>query len=169
MDMSLNIDKTVFVADGARIIGDVTIGEDSSVWFNAVIRGDEYPITIGKRSNVQDGAVLHVGEGYSCTVGDEVSIGHGAIVHGCEVGDGTLIGMGATILNGAKIGKNCIIGAGALVTEGKVIPDNSVVMGVPGKIVREMKESDLESRRKNIDVYVNAGREYLAGKYEVKQ
>ena len=163
----MKIDKTAFIAPGAKVIGDVTIGEGSSIWFNAVVRGDEYPITIGRHSNVQDNAVLHVGEGFSCTVGDEVSIGHGAIVHGCEVGDGTLIGMGATILNGAKIGKNCIIGAGALVSENKVIPDNSVVIGIPGKVVREMTEADLESRRKNIDVYVNAAQEYLDGKYEI--
>lgn len=163
----MNIDKTAFIAPGAKVIGDVTIGEGSSVWFNAVVRGDEYPITIGRHSNVQDNAVLHVGEGFSCTVGDEVSIGHGAIVHGCEVGDGTLIGMGATILNGAKIGKNCIIGAGALVSENKVIPDNSVVIGIPGKVVREMTEADFESRRRNIDVYVNAAQEYLDGKYEI--
>ena len=157
----MNIGKDVFIAEGARVIGDVTIGEGSSVWFNAVVRGDEYPIKIGRHSNVQDNAVLHVGEGFSCTVGDEVSIGHGAIVHGCEVGDGTLIGMGAMVLNGAKIGKNCIIGAGALVSENKVIPDNSVVIGVPGKVVREMTEADFESRRRNIDVYVNAAKEYL--------
>ena len=163
----MNIDKSAFIAPGARIIGDVTIGEGSSVWFNAVVRGDEYPIRIGRHSNVQDNAVLHVGEGYSCTVGDEVSIGHGAIVHGCEVGDGTLIGMGAIILNGAKIGRNCIIGAGALVSENKVIPDNSVVIGVPGKIVREMGEQDFASRRRNIDVYVKAAQEYLNGKYEI--
>ena len=163
----MNIDKTVFVAKGAKIIGDVTIGEGSSIWFNAVVRGDEYPVTIGKNSNVQDNAVIHVGEGFSCTVGDEVSIGHGAIVHGCEVGDGTLIGMGATILNGAKIGKNCIIGAGALVSENKVIPDNSVVIGVPGKVVREMTEDDLASRRRNIEVYKNSAVEYLEGKYEI--
>ncbi len=162
----MNIDNSVFIAEGARVIGDVTIGQGSSIWFNAVVRGDEYPIRIGKNSNVQDNAVLHVGEGFSCTVGDEVSIGHGAIVHGCEVGDGTLIGMGAIVLNGAKIGKNCIIGAGALITEGKVIPDNSVVMGVPGKVVREMKEADFESRKRNISVYVNAAKEYLNGKYD---
>ena len=102
----LNIDKNVFIADGAKIVGDVTIGEGSSIWFNAVVRGDEFPIKIGKNSNVQDNAVLHVGEGFSCTVGDEVSIGHGAIVHGCEVGDGTLIGMGAMVLNGAFIQKS---------------------------------------------------------------
>ena len=163
----MNIDNSVFIAEGARVIGDVTIGQGSSIWFNAVVRGDEYPIRIGKNSNVQDNAVLHVGEGFSCTVGDEVSIGPGAIVHGCEAGDGTLIGMGATILNGAKIGKNCIIGAGALVSENKEIPDNSVVIGIPGKVIREMKEADFESRRRNIAVYVNAAHEYLDKKYEI--
>jgi len=162
----MKIAENVFIADGAKIIGDVTIGEEASVWFNAVIRGDEYPIAIGKRSNVQDGAVLHVGGGFSCTIGDDVSIGHGAIVHGCEVGDGTLIGMGATILNGAKIGKYCIIGAGALVTEGKEIPDHSVVMGVPGKVVRQMTEADIEGRRKNVQIYVDSAKKYLEGAYE---
>ena len=163
----ISIDETAFIAEGARIIGDVTIGEGSSVWFNAVVRGDEYPITIGRHSNIQDNAVVHVGEGFSCTIGDEVSIGHGAIVHGCEVGDGTLIGMGAIILNGAKIGKSCIIGAGALISEGKEIPDNSVVIGVPGKVVRQMREEDFESRRRNIAVYVKAAREYREGKFGV--
>ncbi|MBE5906657.1 MAG: gamma carbonic anhydrase family protein [Lachnospiraceae bacterium] len=161
----MNISENVFIADGAKIIGDVTINEDASVWFNAVIRGDEHPITIGKRSNIQDNAVVHVGAGYSCHIGDDVSIGHGAIVHGCEIGDGTLIGMGATILNGAKIGKYCIVGANALITEGKVIPDYSVVMGVPGKIVRQMTEADIEGRHKNVEVYVKAAKEYLGGKY----
>ena len=163
----MKIGDNTFIAPGAKVIGDVTIGSDSSVWFNAVVRGDEYPIKIGNKSNIQDNAVVHVGEGYSCTIGDEVSVGHGAIVHGCEVGDGTLIGMGATILNGAKIGKNCIIGAGALVSENKEIPDNSVVIGIPGKVIREMKEADFESRRRNIAVYVNAAHEYLNKKYEI--
>lgn len=163
----MKIAENVFVAEGAKIIGDVTIEEGASVWFNAVIRGDEYPITIGKNTNVQDNAVLHVGGGYSCSLGDNVSIGHGAIVHGCEVGEGTLVGMGATILNGARIGKYCIIGAGALVTEGKEIPDYSVVMGVPGKIVRQMTEADIEGRHKNVEVYVNSAKKYLEGTYEI--
>lgn len=163
----MKIAENVFIADGAKIIGDVTISEGASVWFNAVIRGDEHPITIGKNSNVQDNAVLHVGAGFSCTIGDNVSIGHGAIVHGCEVGDGTLIGMGSTILNGAKIGKNCIIGAGALVTEGKQIPDNSVVMGIPGKVVRQMTDADLTERRRNVQVYVDSAKKYLDGAYEI--
>ncbi|SFQ46637.1 Carbonic anhydrase or acetyltransferase, isoleucine patch superfamily [Lachnospiraceae bacterium XBB1006] len=164
----MNIHESAFIASGAKIIGDVTIHEMASVWFNAVIRADEYPITIGKNSNVQDNAVLHVGGGFSCTIGDNVSIGHGAIVHGCEVGDGTLIGMGATVLNGAKIGKNCIIGAGALVTENKVIPDGSVVVGVPGKIVRQMTEEDLKSRRENVAVYVHAAQKYKQGVYDIQ-
>ena len=120
-----NIDKSVYVATGAIITGDVTIAEDCSIWYNAVIRGDEYPITIGSRSNIQDNAVVHVGAGHSCIIGQNVTVGHGAIVHGCTVGDDTLIGMGAIILNGARIGKNCIIGAGALVSEGKEIPDRT--------------------------------------------
>lgn len=153
-----NIDKSVYVATGAIITGDVTIAEDCSIWYNAVIRGDEYPITIGSRSNIQDNAVVHVGAGHSCIIGHNVTVGHGAIVHGCTVGDDTLIGMGAIILNGARIGKNCIIGAGALVSEGKEIPDGSVVLGVPGKIVRQVNEHDMESHSKNVALYVEEGR-----------
>lgn len=130
-----------FVAPGAQVIGNVVIGEMASVWFAAVIRGDNEPIVIGSGSNVQDGCVFHVDPGFPLTLGENVTVGHQAILHGCSVGDGSLIGMGATVLNGARIGRGCLIGAGALVTEGKEIPDGSLVMGQPGRIVRTLDEA----------------------------
>ncbi len=157
------IAQGVFVAPGAAIAGDVTIGEQCSVWYNATIRADDEPIVIGQRTNVQDNAVLHVDFDYPLVIGDGVTIGHGAIVHGCTVGDNTLIGMGAIILNGAKIGNNCIIGAGALVTQNKEIPDGSLVMGTPGKIVRELDEKAIESIRVNGEAYLQTMKEYQEG------
>jgi carbonic anhydrase/acetyltransferase-like protein (isoleucine patch superfamily) len=132
-----------FIAPNAAVIGDVTLERDASVWFGATLRGDNEPILIGEGSNVQDGSVLHTDPGFPITLGKNVSIGHMVMVHGCSIGDGTLIGIGSVILNGAKIGKNCLIGANTLITEGKEIPDGSVVMGSPGKIVREATERDL--------------------------
>ncbi|MCR5641134.1 MAG: gamma carbonic anhydrase family protein [Lachnospiraceae bacterium] len=154
----MKLADSVYIATGAIVCGDVEIGEDVGVWYNAVIRGDEYPITIGDRTNVQDGAILHVGNGHPCHVGCDVTIGHGAIVHGCTVGDGSLIGMGATILNGANIGKGCIIAAGALVTEGMDVPDGMMVMGVPGKIVRAVPKEQQEYMKRNIQLYVEEAR-----------
>ena len=130
------INESCYIAPGAVVIGDVRFGDRCSVWFNAVIRGDNDSIVIGDGSNVQDGSVLHVDEGFPLSIGRNVTIGHKAMLHGCTIGEGSLIGMGATILNGAVIGKGCLIGAGALITEGKVIPDASLVMGAPGKVVR---------------------------------
>lgn len=127
-----------YIAPGAQVIGQVTLGDMASVWFNAVLRGDSEPIVVGNGSNVQDGCIFHVDPGFPLTLGQNVTVGHGAIVHGCTVGDGSLIGMGATILNGARIGKGCLIGAGALVTEGKEIPDGAMVIGQPGKVVRTL-------------------------------
>ncbi|MCR4675039.1 MAG: gamma carbonic anhydrase family protein [Lachnospiraceae bacterium] len=146
--------ELVFIADGAKIIGDVTLNEGVSVWYNAVLRGDDHPIVIGKNTNIQDGAVLHVGMGHSCLIGENVSIGHGAIVHGCSVSDNTVIGMGAIIMNGAKVGKNCIIGAGALVTEGMEIPDNTVAIGAPAKKQRPITKDELEHNIWNSFHYV---------------
>ncbi len=154
-----NIHPEVFVAPSADIVGDVTIGKGCGVWYHATIRGDEQPITIGENTNVQDNAVLHVGDGYGCHVGSCVTIGHSAIVHGCTVGDNTVIGMGAIIMNGAVVGNNCTIGAGALVTERKVIPDGSLVMGVPGKVVRAMEEKDFDWNRRNAMMYVEEAME----------
>ncbi|MBQ9437160.1 MAG: gamma carbonic anhydrase family protein [Lachnospiraceae bacterium] len=153
------IDPSVFVAPSADILGDVKIGANCGIWYHATIRGDEYPITIGENTNVQDNAVLHVGDGNECHVGNNVTIGHSAIVHGCTVGDNTVIGMGAIIMNGAVVGKNCTIGAGALVTEHKVIPDGSLVMGVPGKVVRTMEEKDFAWNKRNAAMYVQEAKE----------
>ena len=127
-----------WVAENATVIGRVEIGEDASVWFNSVLRGDNEPIVVGARANIQDGCVLHTDIGFPLVIGDEATIGHMVMLHGCTIGRGTLIGIGAIVLNGAKIGKNCLIGANCLITEGKEIPDNSLVMGAPGKVVREL-------------------------------
>lgn len=150
-----------YVAKEAVIKGDVTMGENVSVWYNATVRGDAYPIVIGDGTNVQDNAVLHVGEGYSLTIGNNVTIGHGAIVHGCEVGDDTIIGMGAIILNGAKVGRRCIIGAGALVTQGTVIPDGAMAFGNPAKVFRMLSEEEQQKTCYNAIVYVDEAKGQL--------
>ncbi|MCU0881657.1 MAG: gamma carbonic anhydrase family protein [Hyphomonadaceae bacterium] len=130
-----------WIAPGAVVIGNVTLHENASVWFNAVVRGDVEAITIGENSNIQDGAILHADRGIPLVVGAGVTVGHLAMLHGCTIGDNSLIGIGAVILNGAKIGRNCIIGAKALIAEGKEIPDNSMVVGAPGRIIREVSEA----------------------------
>ncbi len=129
-----------FVADNAAVVGKVLLKHNASVWFNAVLRGDNELITVGEGSNVQDGAVLHTDPGYPLDIGPHVTIGHKVMLHGCQIGEGSLIGINAVVLNGAKIGKNCIIGANALITEGKVIPDNSMVLGSPGKVVKTLSD-----------------------------
>ncbi|HVL02404.1 MAG TPA: gamma carbonic anhydrase family protein, partial [Dongiaceae bacterium] len=131
-----------FIADNATVIGSVIIEQDVSIWFNVVVRGDNDPIHIGEGTNIQDGTVLHTDAGIPLTIGKHVTVGHQAMLHGCEIGDNSLIGINAVVLNRAKIGKNCIIGANALIPEGKVIPDNSMVMGSPGKVVREISEQN---------------------------
>ncbi len=135
---SLPEDGRSWIAPGAHVIGDVALGEDVGVWFNASIRGDRAPIRVGARTNVQEGAVLHADPGFPLTIGEGVTIGHRAIVHGCTVGDNSLIGMGAIVLNGARIGANCLVGAGALVTEGKSFPDGSLIVGSPARAVRQL-------------------------------
>ena len=127
-----------WIAPTAAVMGNVILKQNASVWFGAILRGDNDPILIGENSNIQDGSVLHTDAGSPLTIGRDVTVGHMVMLHGCTIGDNSLIGMGATVLNGAKIGKNCLIGAGALITENKVIPDGSLVMGVPGKVVREL-------------------------------
>lgn len=127
-----------WVADSAQVMGRVEMGEDSSVWFGSVLRGDSEQIRIGKRTNVQDGSVLHADPGVPLLLGDDVTIGHKVMLHGCIVGDGSLIGIGAVVLNGAKIGKGCLVGAGSLVTEGKEFPDGSMILGSPAKAVRQL-------------------------------
>jgi len=143
-----------WLAPGAQLIGDVELGEDVGVWFNAVIRADNAPIRIGARSNVQDGAVLHVDPGVPLSIGSGVSVGHLAMLHGCTVGDGSLIGIGAVVLNGAVIGRNCLIGAKALVTENTVVPDGSLFLGAPGKVVRSVSEAQIAGIRAGADSYV---------------
>ena len=133
-----DIDTTAWVAPGAHVMGQVTLGAGASVWFGAVLRGDNEAIVVGAGTNIQENSVLHTDWGYPLTIGANCTIGHKAMLHGCTIGDGTLIGMGATILNGAVIGHGCLIGAGSLITEGKVIPDGSLVLGAPGRVVREL-------------------------------
>jgi carbonic anhydrase/acetyltransferase-like protein (isoleucine patch superfamily) len=144
-----------WVADNATVVGSVILENNASVWFNVVIRGDNDIITIGENSNIQDGSVLHTDPGIPLTVGKNVTVGHKVMLHGCTIGDGSLIGINSVILNGAKIGKGCLIGANALITEGKEIPDGSVVMGSPGKIVREMTPDQQKGLEMSAMSYVN--------------
>lgn len=154
------VHPSAYVADGVKIIGDVTVGEQSSVWFNAVLRGDLAPIRIGHRCNIQDGVIGHVNTDQPLLVEDEVSVGHAAIIHGCRVGKGTLIGMGAIVLNGAEIDEYALIGAGSIVTENKKIPSYTLAMGTPAKVVRELTEQDLQRMKRTMESYVAKGGEY---------
>lgn len=156
-------DSSVWVAESATVIGRVRLMRNSSVWFNAVLRGDCDDIEIGQGSNVQDGAILHTDAGFRLTLGQDVTVGHLAMLHGCSVGDGSLIGLQATVLNGAKIGANCLIGAKALVTEGKEIPEGSLVVGAPGKVVRALTSQEIESLRHSSAHYVQNARRFRAG------
>ena len=157
-----------WVAPSAHVIGNVIISEGVGIWFGTTIRGDNEPITIGENSNIQENCVLHTDPGFPLTVGAGCTVGHKAMLHGCKVGDNSLIGMGATILNGAKIGKNCLIGAGALVPEGKEIPDNSLVMGVPGKVVRELDEAVISKLKLSAIHYLENAKRFSNGCVEVK-
>jgi carbonic anhydrase/acetyltransferase-like protein (isoleucine patch superfamily) len=156
-----------WIAPTAVLVGDVVVGPEAGIWFGVVARGDIETITIGARSNVQENTVLHTDKGYPLTIGENCTIGHAAIVHGCTIGDNTLIGMGATVLNGAKIGKNCLIGANALITENKVIPDNSMVVGAPGKVIREIDEEGVRNLAASADRYVKNARRFAAGMMDV--
>lgn len=149
-----------FIAHNATVIGSVTLEDNSSVWFNAVIRGDNEPIYIGAHSNIQDGAVLHTDPGIPLTIGNYVTIGHQASLHGCTIGDGSLIGIKAVILNGSVIGKNCLIGANTLISEGKIIPDNSLVVGSPGRIIRTLTEDEVAAIHNNAQHYVDLAKHY---------
>lgn len=149
-----------FIADSARVIGRVMLGENTGIWFGAVLRGDNEWITIGASTNIQDNCVLHTDMGYPLTVGIGCTIGHSAILHGCTIGDSTLIGMGATVLNGARIGKNCVIGAGALVTEGKEIADNSLVVGAPGRVVRQIDAETEALLKASAEHYVDNAKRF---------
>lgn len=152
-----------WVAENATVLGNVILEENASVWFNAVLRGDNDPITVGENSNVQDGSVLHTDIGCPLNIGKDVTIGHMVMLHGCTIGDESLIGIGATVLNRAVIGKNCIIGAHALIPEGKVIPDNSLVMGAPGKIVKQLSEPQVMMIKGSAQVYVDNWKRFKAG------
>ena len=150
-----------WVAPNATIIGDVTLEKNTSVWFNAVIRGDNENIHVGEGSNVQDGSVLHTDPGCPLKIGKDVTIGHLVMLHGCIIGDNSLIGIGAVILNNAKIGKNCIIGAKALITENKEIPDNSLVVGAPGRVVRKLTDEEIGKITENAKHYQDNWRRYV--------
>lgn len=155
--------KDVFVAEGAVIKGNVEISDNASIWFNAVIRSEKNPVKIGKCSNIQDNCVVHTDPWNRVTIGDYVTVGHSAIIHGCTIGNNTLIGMGAIVMNEAVIGNNCIIGAGALVTERTVIPDNSVAIGSPAKVFRQVPEDEIDKLKKNAEHYVEIAKEYMLG------
>ena len=163
----MKIGNEVFIAPSATVIGNVTLEDRSSVWFGAILRGDSDEIYIGARTNIQDGAIIHVDPGVPATLGSDVVVGHGAIIHGATVGDTSLIGMRATLLNKVKVGKGCIIGAHALLTEGTEIPDYSLVLGAPGKVVKQLDEEQVERIRKNAAHYVALAKRYQRGEFEI--
>ncbi len=152
-----------WVAPGAAVIGDVVLKRNVSVWFGAVLRGDNAPIVVGENSNIQDGAILHTDPDRPLTLAEGVSVGHRAMLHGCDVGAGSLIGIGAIVLNGARIGRNCLIGAGALIAEDKTIPDGSLVIGAPGRVRRPLTESEIERLHRTAERYVENWKRYAAG------
>jgi carbonic anhydrase/acetyltransferase-like protein (isoleucine patch superfamily) len=156
-----------WIAPTAVLVGNVVIHAEAGIWFGVVARGDNEAITIGARTNVQDNCVLHTDMGYPLSIGEGCTIGHKAMLHGCSIGNNSLIGMGATVLNGAKIGNNCLIGAGALITEGKEIPDGSLVVGAPGKVIRALDEAAIAGLRRSADGYVRNARRFAAGLVDV--
>lgn len=152
-----------YVADNATIIGNVRLKDRASVWFNCVLRGDNDWLVVGERSNIQDGSVLHTDDGIELIIGNGVTIGHKVMLHGCEIGDNSLIGIGSTILNGVKIGNNSVVGAHALVTENKSFPDGSLILGAPAKVVRELSEEEIAHVRWSADVYVENAERFNSG------
>lgn len=159
---TLPADDLYWVAPDAQVIGKVEIGEDVGIWFGAVLRGDNEPITLGAGTNIQEGTVIHTDPGKPVTIGQGCTIGHSAIIHGCTIGDNSLIGMGATVLNGAVIGNNCLVGANALVTEAKVFPDNSLIVGAPARAIRTLDEAAIEGLKKSAESYVRNWRRFKA-------
>lgn len=157
----MKIKESVYIAEGAIVNGNISIGEESSVWHHATVRADREEITIGDRSNIQDNAVIHVDKGFPVHIGNNVTIGHGAIIHGCTIKDNTLIGMGAILLNGAKVGENCIVGAGALVTQNMLVPDYSLLIGSPAKVMRQVTAEEVQNNLKNAEEYVKESRKLL--------
>ncbi|HEY0941534.1 MAG TPA: gamma carbonic anhydrase family protein [Steroidobacter sp.] len=162
-----SVHQSVFIAPGASVIGRVVLSENASIWFGATIRGDNDTITIGRNSNVQEGAVLHTDPGIPLTVGENVTVGHQAMLHGCTIGDGSLIGIQAVILNGAVIGKSCLVGAGAVITERKVFPDRSLIVGAPARVVRVLSDEDVETLLKSAHIYVERRARFLADLQEI--
>lgn len=158
-----------WVAPTAVLIGRVVLNKNANIWFGAVLRGDNEPIIIGENTNIQENSVLHTDMGFPLNVGPGCTVGHKAMLHGCTIGENTLIGMGATVLNGAKIGNNCIIGAGALIAEGKTIPDNSLVVGVPGKVVRQLDETAISMLKASSAHYVQNSKRFAAGLVDISK
>ncbi len=154
---------SAWVADSAQVLGNVVLGENSSVWFGAVLRGDTETITVGPGSNVQDGSVMHADIGFPLTLGANVTVGHLVMLHGCTIGDESLIGIGATVLNGAKIGRNCLVGAGSLVTEGKEFPDGSMIMGSPARVVKTLTPEQIAGLRRSAEHYIENAAHYRKG------
>ncbi|MCE9654005.1 gamma carbonic anhydrase family protein [Clostridium celatum] len=154
------IDESTYISESVDIIGDVTIEENANIWFGTRLRGDMNKIVIGKNTNIQENTVVHVDKNCPCLIGKDVTIGHGAIIHGCEICDNVLVGMGSIILNNAKIGKNTIIGAGSLITQGKVFPEGVLILGNPAKVVRELSEAEIESIKNSANNYVNLSKKY---------
>jgi len=161
--VSPRLHEGAWVADSAQVMGNVLLQADVSVWFGATLRGDTETITVGRGSNVQDGSVLHADVGYPLVVGENVTVGHMVMLHGCTIGDETLIGIGAVVLNGARIGRHCLVAAGALVTEGKAFPDGSMIMGSPAKAVRQLTPEQIEGLRRSALHYVENAARYRAG------
>ena len=162
-DTHPKIHSSAWVTESAQVIGDVVIGEESSVWFNAVLRGDNETITVGEGSNVQDGSVLHTDPGLPLEIGANCTIGHMLMLHGCTIKDGSLVGIGSTILNGSVIGEECLVGAHALIPEGKVIPPRSLVLGAPGKVVRELTDVDIANIQRGVANYQKNWKRFAAG------
>ncbi|GMG68003.1 gamma carbonic anhydrase family protein [Tetragenococcus halophilus] len=154
-----------FVAENATIVGNVTLGKEVTVWFNSVLRGDYAPIFVGDRTNVQDGTVIHVDHDISCVLDNNITVGHQCLLHGCKIEDGALIGMGSIVMNNAVIGENSMIGAGSLVTQGTVIPPNSLALGRPAKVIRELTPEEIKTNKENVDHYCQLEKDYLDGKY----
>ena len=156
------VDSTAWIADSAQVMGHVTLGPDASVWFGCVLRGDTESMTVGEGSNIQDLTVMHADHGLPLTIGKHVTVGHKVMLHGCTIGDESLIGIGAIVLNGARIGKNCLVGAGSLVTEGKEFPDGSMIMGTPAKVVRQLTLEQIEGLRLSAQHYIDNARMFRA-------
>ncbi|MDN3921712.1 gamma carbonic anhydrase family protein [Roseateles violae] len=167
-EQSPDIAESAWVADSAEVIGRVELAEDVSIWFNAVLRGDNELMRIGRGTNIQDGSVLHSDHGSPLTVGEGVTVGHQVMLHGCTIGDHSLIGIGAVVLNGARIGKGCLVGAGALVTEGKEFPDGSMIIGAPAKAVKELSPEQIQALKLSAQHYIENARRYSSGLKRIK-